>query len=120
MAEALARHLADGSWQVESAGTSPAGWISAEAIEALREAGVDPRGLRSKGISDLDLRVYDTVVILSDASPEEVLPRGFQGEVEQWPTPDPVGSGIEAYREVRDQLLERIAELRLRLTGVEA
>jgi len=115
MAEGLARHLGDGNWEVASAGTSHTGWVSPEALEALAESGIDAAGLRSKGLAEFDLHQFRAVVILSSAPPASVLPEGFQGLVEEWHTPDPVGLPLEAYREVRDEMEGKILDLLSRL-----
>ena len=112
MAEALARHIGDDHWVVESAGTSPAGWISEEVGLALHEEGVPAEGLRSKGLDAHDLYSFDIVVILSGHDPTRIVPEGFGGRVLEWPLPDPVGLPIDAYRSVREQLRERIQALR--------
>jgi protein-tyrosine-phosphatase len=117
MAEGLARHIGKGRWEVASAGTSHTGWVSPEVHDALSESGIDSSGLRSKGLDEFDLHRFQAVVILSSARPESVLPDGFQGLVEEWHTPDPVGQPLEAYRQVRDELDGQIRDLLSRLTG---
>jgi arsenate reductase len=111
MAEGLARRIGEGRWQAASAGTVPLGWVSDEVLEALEEVGAPTDGLRSKGLDEFDLDRFDAVVILTDHCPDSVIPPGYRGRVERWPTPDPVGSPIEAFRRVRGMLEGRIEGL---------
>ena len=49
MAEGLLRQEADGRFAVESAGTKPS-HVRAEAIQVMREVGIDISGYRSKSV----------------------------------------------------------------------
>lgn len=111
MAEAIGRHLARDGWEIASAGTSPAGWVSPEVRAALAEKDIPAEGLRSKGLEEVQPARFDLVVILSGHAPSTIVPEGFAGRVVEWPLPDPVGGPLHEYREVRDVLLERIPEL---------
>ena len=111
MAEAIARHLGAGVWEVASAGTSPAGWVSEEVRAALDEVDIPAEGLVSQGLDEHDLHSFEFVVILSGARPGEVVPEEFAGKVLDWSMPDPVGMPLRAYRQVREDLMTRIPAL---------
>ena len=50
MAEAVARHRCGDRWDAASAGLSPLGIVAPETLKVLAEIGVNPAGLRSKGL----------------------------------------------------------------------
>jgi protein-tyrosine-phosphatase len=109
MAEGIARALAPAGVKVSSAGSNPSS-VRPEAVEALREIGMDISTHRSKGVEEIDPSV-DAVVTLCA---EEVCPV-WLGSAQRvhWGLPDPaavVGEGrLEAFRGVRDELRRRLA-----------
>ena len=113
MAEGLARaHFGD-AIRVQSAGSHPAA-VNPLAIAALAEVGIDIAGQRSKSVADIDPALVDLVVTLCA---EEVCPV-FPKRVKtlHWPLPDPEAEAssrhsLETFRDVRDELALRIAEL---------
>ncbi len=114
MAEGLARaHFGD-AVRVQSAGSHPTA-VNPLAIAALAEVGIDIASQRSKSVSEIDADSVDLVVTLCA---EEVCPV-FPKRVKKlhWPLPDPAaepsssGSPRDAFRDVRDELAGRIAEL---------
>jgi protein-tyrosine-phosphatase len=114
MAEGLARaHFGD-AVRVQSAGSRPSS-VHPLAAAALAEVGIDTSGQRSKSVAEIDAGAVDLVITLCA---EEVCPV-FPKRVRKihWPLPDPAAepSGFahprEAFRDVRDELARRIAEL---------
>jgi protein-tyrosine-phosphatase len=109
MAEGIARALAPQGVKVSSAGSNPSS-VRPEAVEALREIGIDISAHRSKGVEEIDASV-DAVVTLCA---EEVCPvwLGSAHRV-HWGLPDPAavdGEGrLQAFRNVRDELRRRLA-----------
>jgi arsenate reductase len=65
MAEGILRHLRP-DWQVESAGSKPTGQVRPEAIEAMREAGIDISGHHSKHLDVFGDRHFDVVLTVCD------------------------------------------------------
>lgn len=107
MAEGIARALAPERVQVSSAGSSPA-YVRPQAIEVMREIGIDIRKQESKGLDSIDLAEVDAIITLCD---QEVCPAA-EGPVRfHWALEDPVGGGLEAFRRVRDELHRRLVEL---------
>jgi arsenate reductase len=116
MAEGLARaHFGD-AVRVESAGSTPSS-VNPLAVAALLEVGIDASGQRSKSVAEIDPASVDLVVTLCA---EEVCPV-FPKRVRKlhWPLPDPAAEPtafthrLDAFRDVRDELARRIAELEL-------
>jgi len=114
MAEGIARSLAPKGVNVSSAGSSP-GSIHPQAIQVLKEIGIDISGHRSKGLDSIDAGSVDAVITLCA---DEVCP-AFPGKVVRlhWGLPDPAGvadtgeTRLNAFRTVRDELLRRLQVL---------
>ena len=114
MAEGIARQLLPAEVKVWSAGSRPTG-VRPEAIAVLKEIGIDISAHRSKAVAEIPAAEVDTIITLCG---EEECPL-FLGKAERlhWGLPDPAGipaSGaarLAAFREVRDELHNRIARL---------
>lgn len=118
MAEAMAKHFFGKSIYVQSAGARK-GEVDPFALEVLDEIGIDARKHRPKSVEELEEWEglnFDLIVSLSPEAHHKALDltRTLASEVEYWPTPDPTvvqGSReqvLEAYRSVRDGLMQRI------------
>lgn len=111
MAEGIARSLAPEGVRVSSAGSEPTS-VREEAIRALGEIGIDISGHRSKGMEEIE-RPVDAVVTLCA---EEVCPAWLGPALRvHWGMPDPAAvdsspeARLDAFREVRDELVRRLA-----------
>jgi arsenate reductase len=116
MAEGLARaHFGD-SVRVQSAGSRPTA-VSPLAIAALAEVGIDISGQRSKSVAEIEPGSVDLVVTLCADEVCPVFPRRVKRL--HWPLPDPATEPsptehpLDAFRDVRDELARRIAEMEL-------
>jgi protein-tyrosine-phosphatase len=118
MAAALLAQLAGKSLYVGSAGVRK-GELDPFAAAAMAEIGLDIAGHRPLTIEELDDLEglnFDLIVTLSPEAHHRALEltRTLAAEVEYWPTADPTAiegsreQRMHAYREVRDQLLQRI------------
>jgi arsenate reductase len=111
MAEGIARSLAPADIVISSAGSFPAP-IRPQAVQVLKEIGIDISGHRSKGVDAVDAGAVDAVITLCD---EEVCPV-FLGNAHRihWGLPDPAAATgpkeirLDAFRSVRDELLRRL------------
>jgi len=111
MAEGIARSLAPRGVKISSAGSAPSS-VRPEAIQVLKEIGIDISGHRSKELESIDAGSVDAVITLCA---EQVCPV-FLGNAYRlhWGLPDPADvTGSEeirrdAYRSVRDELLRRL------------
>ena len=114
MAEGIARALAPPGVKVSSAGSSPAS-VRPQAIQVLKEIGIDISGHRSKGMDSIDGGSVDAVITLCA---EEICPV-FLGRAVRihWGLPDPAGvtgteeARLNAFRSVRDELRRRLKVL---------
>jgi arsenate reductase (thioredoxin) len=118
MAEGLLRSMAGDRFEVASAGTKPT-VVRPEAIEAMKELGVDISEHRSKSVEEFVGQPFDYVITVCDNAKESCpfFPAGTKRV--HWPFEDPPGPDagekerMNAFREVRDQMKERFAaELR--------
>jgi protein-tyrosine-phosphatase len=111
MAEGIARALAPKGVEVSSAGSVPT-QVRPQAVEALREIGIDISSHRSKSVQDLDAHSVQAAITLCG---EEVCPV-FLGRAWRlhWGLSDPASvqgtadEMVHAFRVVRDQLRERL------------
>jgi arsenate reductase len=111
LAEGIARFLAPPGVTVSSAGSSPA-FVRPQAIQVLKEIGIDISGHRSKAIEEIDSGSVDAVITLCA---EEVCPV-FLGDAVRlhWSLPDPAKAPgdhearLNAFRATRDELFRRL------------
>ena len=111
LAEGIARFLAPPGVTVSSAGSSPA-FVRPQAIQVLKEIGIDISAHRSKAIEEIDAASVDAVVTLCA---EEVCPL-FLGDAVRlhWGLPDPAkapgdeDARLNAFRATRDELFRRL------------
>jgi arsenate reductase (thioredoxin) len=115
MAEGLLREIGGGRFEVFSAGTHPTG-VRAEAVEAMREAGVEIGGQRSKSVDEFAGQEFDYVVTVCDNAREECP--NFPGRTRRvhWSFDDPARAEggwperMSAFRRVRDEIGARLRE----------
>ena len=115
MAEGLLRHDGAGKFVVESAGIAPS-FVRSEAIEVMREIGIDISSHRSKSLDEFMTTPFDWVITVCDNARQNcpVLP----GTARQlhWNLEDPaavegdVNTRLDAFREARDELRQRLRE----------
>jgi len=115
MAEGLLKHLLGHRIYVDSVGVR-GGAIDAFVIEVMDELGIDLSNHRGKDFESLEDTSYDLIVSLSPEAQHQAveLTRTMACEVEFWNTLDPTiiegnrETRVQAYREVRDTLKQRI------------
>lgn len=116
IAEAILKHLLGHRIYVDSAGIR-AGEVDGFAIAVLDEMGIDLSRHRSKTFEDLQDSSFDLIVSLSPEAQHAAIEmtRTMACDVEFWNTFDPSltegnrETQLQAYRDVRDQLMERIS-----------
>jgi arsenate reductase (thioredoxin) len=109
MAEGLLRHDAGDRFEVSSAGTHPTR-VRPEAIEVMKEIGVDISGHRSKSVDEFAARDFDYVLTVCDNAKESCpiypghgnrLHRSFEDPAAVEGAPE---ARLAAFRKVRDQI----------------
>jgi len=115
MAESILKHLLGHVIYVDSAGVRSRE-VDGFAVAVMGEIGIDLSRHRPKTFDMLEDTSFDVVITLSPEAQHRAieLTRTMAVEVEFWNTFDPsIVDGtrevqLEAYRQVRDQLMERI------------
>jgi arsenate reductase len=115
MAEGLLRELGGGRFEVHSAGTRPGG-VRPEAIEAMREVGIDIGGQRSKSVEEFAGQQFDAVLTVCDNARDNCP--AFPGRTERvhWGFEDPAAAvgdwdaRLSVFRRVRDEIEARLRE----------
>ena len=108
---------------VQSAGVHNELEVDGFMVSVAAEIGIDISAHRARSFGDMenwgdDIDAYDLIVALSPAAQRRALEytHEYHVEVVYWPTLDPTGLGdrreerLHAYRQTRDQLVERIKE----------
>jgi arsenate reductase (thioredoxin) len=109
MAEAFARRQGAGRVAAYSAGSHPAGYVHPRTVRFMKERGLELLGHWSKGLGDLPQGVpWDFVVTMGCGDDCPLLRARNRLD---WRIPDPVALSDEEFRQVRDLLEEKVAEL---------
>ena len=109
MAEGLLRHDGGTAFEVASAGTKPS-HVRPEAIDAMREIGIDISGHRSKSVDEFAGQKFDYVITVCDNAKESCPVFAATTKRLHWSLDDPTAvQGTEEerlaeFRRVRDQL----------------
>ena len=116
MAEGILKFLHGGSIYVDSVGVRKTE-INGFCVTVMDEIGIDMSQHNSKSFDDLEDSYFDLVVPMSPGAQHKAveMTRVMACEVEYWNTFDPSiiesedrDTMLEAYRTVRDQLMEQI------------
>ena len=116
IAEGLFRHLGGNEFEVHSAGTHPAGIVHPQAVETMKERGIDISGQRSKSLDGYVNERFDYVITVCDDANQECPV--FPGPTKRihWSTPDPsFGGGSEQDR--KSAFAATISILEARITN---
>jgi arsenate reductase len=113
MAEGLLRRDGGDAFEVVSAGVEP-GHVRPQAVEVMREAGIDISGHRSKSVDEFLGREFDYVITVCDNANQNCPV--FPGRTQRihWSFDDPAAAeGDEAaklavFRRVRDEIRHRL------------
>ena len=117
MAEGIMKHLHGRRIFVDSVGVRTRE-VDPFAAEVMEEIGISIDNHRSKSFDDLEDSSFDVIITLSPEAQHSAveMTRTMACEVEFWHTFDPsIVEGnrevrLDAYRQVRDQLMKRIME----------
>jgi protein-tyrosine-phosphatase len=112
MAAGLLKLRSGGRVQVRSAGSAPGEVINPNAVEAMREVGVDLREEFPKPLTDEFVRAADVVITMGCGDACPVYPGK---RYEDWALDDPAGEDLDTVRRIRDEIDARglilVAEL---------
>lgn len=110
MAEGILRHDGGAAFEVESAGVRPS-MVRPEAIQAMREIGMDISGQRSKSVDEFIGQAFDYIITVCDNAKETcpVFPGKAVRIHQSFEDPPAPGVGSDEYRlsifrRVRDEI----------------
>jgi arsenate reductase len=113
MAEGLLRHDAGNTYEVFSAGTKPT-HVRPEAIDVMREVGIDISGHRSKSVDEFGGQDFDYVITVCDNAKESCPIFPAKTKRIHWSIEDPAAvqgsqeQTLTAFRRARDELRARL------------
>ncbi|MGE4062732.1 MAG: arsenate reductase ArsC [Rhodospirillaceae bacterium] len=118
MAEGIMKRFHGSRVFVDSAGVSE-GVSDPFMVEVMREIGVDMSRHRPKTLTDIEPDSFELMIALSPEARQraEGLIRYMHCDLRAWDIPDPTrvegtrAARLSAYRQVRDQLQQKILEL---------
>lgn len=96
--------------EIVSGGTRPADHVHAVVVEAMRELDIDLGNRTPREVTPAELQAVDLVVTMG-CSASDVCPATWNGESRDWGLDDPHGRSIEAVREIRDDIEDRVIAL---------
>jgi arsenate reductase (thioredoxin) len=109
MAEGLLRHDAGERFEVFSAGAKPS-QVRAEALEVMRELGIDISGHRSKSVDEFTGQQFDYILTVCDNAKEScpifpgqavTIHRSFEDPAA---LQGPAGERLALFRRIRDEI----------------
>ena len=105
MAEGWAKHL---GIEASSAGCHPSAFgVARNSVEAMAEVDIDISGQRPKPVSLFFEQEFDHIFWMGDdvQCPKEIRVEG------EWDLPDTIEFDIDKYREIRDQIEQKVRAL---------
>jgi arsenate reductase (thioredoxin) len=104
MAEGWARYLGNDIFDVYSAGTHPSDKVNQNAIDVMKEAGIDISNHNPKTLDDIPFEI-DILVKMGCGIVCPFVPNKYE---EDWGLEDPVGKSIEEFRKTRDIIKTKV------------
>jgi arsenate reductase len=108
MAAGFMQTLGAGKVEVLSAGSAPKDSINQVAVQAMAEVGIDIANNKPKILTDDAVIASDVVITMGCGDTCKYYPGK---RYEDWQLDDPAGQGIEAVREIRDEIKTRVEKL---------
>ncbi|HEX9060383.1 MAG TPA: arsenate reductase ArsC [Clostridia bacterium] len=107
IAEGLAKHYGSDVLEIYSAGTHPAAEVNPDAIEVMKEIGIDISSHKPKLLDDIPYEI-DILIKMGCGVVCPFIPNKYEDD---WGLPDPVGNPLEEFRRVRDIIKSKVIEL---------
>jgi len=115
MAEGFLRHFAGDRFGAVSAGTHP-GTLSPEAVQVMKELGIDISGQRSKSLDEFLNRQISAVITVCDHARQECPVFPGASVTLHWNIEDPSNAKgtpeerLTTFRRIRDEIERRVKE----------
>ena len=117
MSQALFERASGGRHTAASAGTTPAGRVHPEVVDAMRELGIDLAGRRPQLLTRELAEQADVVVTMGCGDQCPYIPGKRYID---WDLPDPAGRPLDEVRATRDEIGRRVEVLVAELDGAQA
>ena len=106
IAEGFAKAYGPKDLVVYSCGSRPAGFVASEAVETMKEKGIDISKQYSKGVDQIPLITFDYIVTMGCGDQAcAYMPAKTRID---WQIPDPFGHGHDYFQKVRDEIEEKV------------
>lgn len=117
IAEAIVNNLYWQKFVAYSAGSKPSGVVNPNAIEVMKEIGIDISKQKSKGFDEVKDIEFDYVITMGCGDECPTFVQSSKSKVQRlnWDIPDPKDKPIEFFRKVRDDIHKKIKELMLEM-----
>ena len=93
--------------EIVTGGTDPADHVHEEVVEIMRELDIDLADRTPREVSTEELEACDLVVTMGCST----LSLDADVEVRDWALNDPDGQDVDAVREIRDDISERVSDV---------
>jgi arsenate reductase (thioredoxin) len=110
MAQGFARHHGGDKVDARSGGSRPLGHLLPEAVQVMREKGIDISRESSKGFDERWIRDECDLVVTMGCG-DDACPAFIGKRMVDWDLEDPKGKDLDAFRRVRDEIEHRVLEL---------
>jgi len=96
--------------EITTGGTQPADHVHEEVVTVMEEEGFDLADRTPREVTPEELQAVDYVITMG-CSAQDVCPATWNGENRDWGLADPDGQGLDAVREIRDEIERCVREL---------
>lgn len=110
MAQGFARHYGGDKVEARSGGSKPLGHLLPEAIEVMRERGIDISREPSKGFDEPWVRDACDLVVTMGCG-DDACPAFIGKSMVDWQLDDPKGQDLATFRRIRDDIDARVRTL---------
>ena len=109
MAEAFAKHHANGTFEFESAGTNPGNRVNPIVVQAMKEKGIDISASKPKLLTQ-EMADSVNLVVTMGCNIKEACP-ALLTPTTDWGLDDVEGKPIEVVRVIRNEIEARVQRL---------
>lgn len=96
--------------EARSGGSKPLGYVLPEAIQVMREKGIDISGHPSQGFDEAWVRDHCDLVVTMGCG-DDACPAFIGKPIVDWDLDDPKGQPLAEFRRVRDDIEQRVRTL---------
>jgi arsenate reductase (thioredoxin) len=110
MAQGFAMALGGDKVEARSGGSRPLGHVLPEAIQVMKEVGIDISHHKSQGFDEPWINEECDLVVTMGCG-DDACPAFIGKKMVDWALEDPAGKDLETFRRVRDQIVKRVEVL---------